>query len=63
MIAAPAVDAAVERVPEAVVAARALGRRYGEGDTAVDALRGVDLDVAREKLTAVMGRRAPASRP
>jgi putative ABC transport system ATP-binding protein len=54
-IAAPAVDAAVERVPEAVVAARAFGRRYGEGDTAVDALRGVDLDVAREKLTAVMG--------
>ena len=30
-------------------------RRYGEGDTAVDALRGVSLDVARGKLTAVMG--------
>ena len=32
-----------------------LQRRYGEGDTAVDALRGVSLDVAEGKLTAVMG--------
>jgi putative ABC transport system ATP-binding protein len=39
----------------AVVAARDLARRYGEGDTAVDALRGVSLDVAKAKLTAVMG--------
>jgi putative ABC transport system ATP-binding protein len=38
-----------------VVTARDLTRRYGEGDTAVDALRGVSLDVARAKLTAVMG--------
>jgi putative ABC transport system ATP-binding protein len=30
-------------------------RRYGEGDTAVDALRGVSLEVASGKLTAVMG--------
>ncbi len=30
-------------------------RRYGQGDTAVDALRGVSLDVERGKLTAVMG--------
>jgi putative ABC transport system ATP-binding protein len=52
--AAPAVDVA-ERVPAAVVAARELTRRYGEGDTAVDALRGVSLDVQQEKLTAVMG--------
>jgi|SoiMethySBSTD1v2_1073268.scaffolds.fasta_scaffold279562_2 putative ABC transport system ATP-binding protein len=52
--AAPALDVA-ERVPTAVVAARELTRRYGEGDTAVDALRGVDLDVEQEKLTAVMG--------
>jgi putative ABC transport system ATP-binding protein len=50
----PAVDAK-EGVPAAVVAARDLTRRYGEGDTAVDALRGVELDVQREKLTAVMG--------
>src|SRR2546423_15582361 len=34
----------------------ALPRQYGEGDTAVYALRDVDLDVEREKLTAVMGR-------
>jgi putative ABC transport system ATP-binding protein len=40
---------------ESVVAAREITRRYGEGDTAVDALRGVDLDVARGKLTTVMG--------
>jgi putative ABC transport system ATP-binding protein len=38
-----------------VVEGRKLTRRYGEGDTAVDALRGVDLDVERGKLTAVMG--------
>jgi putative ABC transport system ATP-binding protein len=38
-----------------VVSARNLGRRYGEGDTAIDALRSVDLEVEREKLTAVMG--------
>src|SRR2546426_7901983 len=38
-----------------VVSAHELTRRYGEGDTAVDALRGVSLDVARGKLTAVMG--------
>jgi putative ABC transport system ATP-binding protein len=39
----------------AAVAARALSRRYGEGETAVDALRDVDLEVSGEKLTAVMG--------
>src|SRR2546423_14091085 len=38
-----------------VVEAHELTRRYGEGDTAVDALKGVSLDVARGKLTAVMG--------
>jgi putative ABC transport system ATP-binding protein len=39
----------------AVVAANDVTRRYGEGDTAVDALRGVSLEVDRGKLTAVMG--------
>jgi putative ABC transport system ATP-binding protein len=39
----------------AVVTGHELTRRYGEGDTAVDALRGVSLDVAPGKLTAVMG--------
>ena len=38
-----------------VVVARDVTRRYGEGDTAVDALRGVSLDIAKGKLTAVMG--------
>jgi putative ABC transport system ATP-binding protein len=40
---------------EFVVAAHELRRRYGEGDTAVDALRGVSLEVAEGNLTAVMG--------
>jgi putative ABC transport system ATP-binding protein len=52
--AVPAVDVA-DRAPSAVVAARDITRRYGEGDTAVDALRGVSLDVSQGKLTAVMG--------
>jgi putative ABC transport system ATP-binding protein len=38
-----------------VVVARDLTRRYGESDTAVDALRGVSLDVERGELLAVMG--------
>ena len=40
---------------QSVVAAQDLIRRYGDGDTAVDALRGVSLDVTKGKLTAVMG--------
>jgi putative ABC transport system ATP-binding protein len=39
----------------AVVSAREVARRYGEGETAVDALRGVSLEVERGRLTAVMG--------
>src|SRR3954466_7022593 len=39
----------------AVVSAHDLVRRYGHGDTAVDALRGVSVDIARSRLTAVMG--------
>ena len=39
----------------AVVSARDVTRRYGEGGTAVDALRGVSLDLAQAKLTAIMG--------
>jgi putative ABC transport system ATP-binding protein len=38
-----------------VVEAHELARVYGEGDTAVQALRGVTLGVERAKLTAVMG--------
>src|SRR5205807_3601046 len=40
---------------DVVVAARDLTRRYGEGGTAVDALRGVSLDVRSGELVAVMG--------
>jgi putative ABC transport system ATP-binding protein len=39
----------------AVVTAHEISRRYGEGDTAVDALVDVDLDVEQNKMTAVMG--------
>jgi putative ABC transport system ATP-binding protein len=38
-----------------VVSARDVTRVYGEGETAVHALRGVTLDVERGKLTAIMG--------
>src|SRR4051812_50101113 len=38
-----------------VVEASALTRRYGHGETTVDALRGVDLGIATGQLTAVMG--------
>jgi putative ABC transport system ATP-binding protein len=39
----------------AAVDARGLTRRYGEGTTAVWALRGVDIDVSAGELVAVMG--------
>ena len=39
----------------AVVSGTGIVRRYGEGDTAVDALRGVSVDIAQGRLTAVMG--------
>jgi putative ABC transport system ATP-binding protein len=38
-----------------VVSARDLTRTYGAGDTAVEALRGVSLDIAPRELTAIMG--------
>jgi putative ABC transport system ATP-binding protein len=40
---------------DAAVDGRELTRRYGEGETAVDALRGVDLEVRSGELVAVMG--------
>ena len=43
------------RGDEVVVLARDLARRYGEGATAVDALRGVSLEIRRGELVAVMG--------
>jgi putative ABC transport system ATP-binding protein len=39
----------------APVTAAGVTRRYGEGDTAVHALRGVSVDIAHGELTAVMG--------
>ena len=39
----------------AVVSARGLTRRYGEGDSAVDALRGVSVEIQPGEMTAVMG--------
>ncbi|HYY65247.1 MAG TPA: ABC transporter ATP-binding protein [Gaiellaceae bacterium] len=54
-IAVPAAGAMEQAPATPVVEAHELKRRYGEGDTAVDALRGVSLEVARGKLTAVMG--------
>jgi putative ABC transport system ATP-binding protein len=38
-----------------VVSGQDVTRRYGEGDTAVDALRGVSLEIPKGQLTAVMG--------
>jgi putative ABC transport system ATP-binding protein len=46
---------ALEAELDGVVVARDLSRRYGAGDTAVDALRGVSLSIPRGHLTAVMG--------
>jgi putative ABC transport system ATP-binding protein len=43
------------RTDGAVVVATDVTRRYGEGDTAVDALRGVSLEIVQGRLTAVMG--------
>jgi putative ABC transport system ATP-binding protein len=42
-------------LPASVAAVEEVTRRYGEGDTAVDALRGVSLDVHEGQLIAVMG--------
>ncbi len=54
-------EAALTLTPEpalatrTVVEASGLARRYGSGDTAVDALRGVTLEIPRGHLTAIMG--------
>jgi putative ABC transport system ATP-binding protein len=38
-----------------IIRANGVARRYGKGDTAVDALRGVTLDIEDGRLTAIMG--------
>jgi putative ABC transport system ATP-binding protein len=54
---AAAVPGEVEQVVDHGPAVQAAGvtRRYGEGETAVEALRGVSLEVQKGGLTAVMG--------
>ena len=52
---ATAAAAVAEPAPQAVVAARDLNRRYGEGATSIEALREVSLELARGQLTAIMG--------
>ena len=56
MTASPAISPPSEAVTAgAVVAAWAVTRRYGEHDSAVDALRGVSMRVPPGEFTAVMG--------
>src|SRR4051812_31385657 len=47
-------EVAPSTAPPAVVA-RELARHYGQGETIVHALRGVDIEVQTERLTAIMG--------
>ena len=54
-LAMPATVAREQAAEGPVVEAHDLARRYGEGDTAVDALRDVSLEIAAGELTAVMG--------
>ena len=53
--AVPAAQAVEAETTGPVVTASDLSRRYGQGETAVDALRGVSLEVQPGQLTAVMG--------
>jgi putative ABC transport system ATP-binding protein len=55
MSTAPAENATAAPVGNAVVVADSLTRRYGAGESAVDALRGVSLEIPRGQFTAVMG--------
>ena len=43
------------RTAHAVVTATGLSRHYGEGDTAVHALRNVSIEIEEARLTAIMG--------
>src|SRR6476469_3448722 len=48
-------DAVAPATNQTVVVADAVTRRYGEGESAVDALRGVSLTIPTGQFTAVMG--------
>jgi putative ABC transport system ATP-binding protein len=50
----PELDGLVTQ-PSVAVRASELARHYGQGDTTVHALRGVDIEVETERLTAIMG--------
>ena len=52
---APALDHLSPDPADTIVESRAVSRRYGDGDTAVDAVRAVSLSVASGELVAVMG--------
>jgi putative ABC transport system ATP-binding protein len=54
-VAEPANGRAAPDAAAATVRATAVTRRYGDGDSSVDALRGVSLDVPAGQFTAVMG--------
>jgi putative ABC transport system ATP-binding protein len=45
----------MSETPEAVVRGHEVTKRFGEGDAAVDALRGVSAEFARGSFTAIMG--------
>jgi putative ABC transport system ATP-binding protein len=55
IVTAHAAAPALETTAPPAVEATALSRRYGDGDNAVDALRGVSLEVPAGQYTAVMG--------
>jgi putative ABC transport system ATP-binding protein len=42
-------------VSDGILSAVDLSKRYGEGDTAVHALRGISLEIEKARLTAIMG--------
>ena len=48
-------DGTASEVGTIGIEAHGVARRFGEGDTAVDALRGIDLAVPRGQFTAIMG--------
>src|SRR3954464_2127186 len=56
---APADSPQATAAQSTVVVADSLTRRYGEGESAVDALRGVSLEIPRSQFTAVMGPSGP----